>query len=449
MDKKIVILGAGESGTGAAMLAHRKGYRVFVSDNNFIAPKYKGVLEMEGIAYEEGRHTEEQIMDADEVIKSPGIPDKAPIIQGLKAVGTPMIDELEFASRYTQSKFIAITGTNGKTTTALLTHHLLKEAGINVGLAGNIGFSLARKLAEGEKFDWVVLEVSSFQIDGFKKFRPSVAVLLNITPDHLDRYNYRIEEYVASKFGLIKNMWEEDVFIFNADDQLVKNGFDKKKYHIRTKAVSNSAKGAAANPGLDKLVIGAGAEKIEIPLSGLPLNGRHNSLNMACAGLAAIEAGVKKEDLPTYLASFKNAPHRMQWVDTINGVEYINDSKATNVDAVFYALEAMRKPVVWIAGGIDKGNDYTQLDEISDKVRVLVCLGKDNRKLREAFKSNIPLIYETSSMQEAIERAMKVARAGDVVLLSPACASFDLFRNYEDRGEQFVNIVKEFATKQE
>lgn len=448
MQKKIVILGAGESGTGAAMLAHRKGYRVFVSDKNFVAPKYKELLEQEGIAYEEGKHTEEQITDADEVIKSPGIPDKIPIIQGLKALGIRIIDELEFASRYTQSRFIAITGTNGKTTTTLLTYHLLKEAGLNVGLAGNVGVSLARQLAEGKKFDWVVLEVSSFQIDGFRKFRPNVAVLLNISPDHLDRYNYQLSEYVDSKFGLLKSMKEEDVFIYNADDQLIKEGLKKHAVNSRQKPVSTEKSGAAASPGIDELVLKTKSGNITIPLKELPLKGRHNSFNMACASLAALEAGIAAEQLPSLLATFKNAPHRMQPVATVKGVEYINDSKATNVDAVFYALEAMRKPVVWIAGGVDKGNDYLQLDEVVSKVRALVCLGKDNRKLREAFKSAIPLIYETSSMQDAIERAKAVARAGDVVLLSPACASFDLFRNYEDRGEQFSRIVLELANEQ-
>ena len=449
MEKKIVILGAGESGTGAAMLAHRKGYRVFVSDKNFIPLKYRERLEREGIAYEEGKHTEEQITDADEVIKSPGIPDKAPIIQALKAIGTPIIDELEFASRYTQSRFIAITGTNGKTTTTLLTYHLLKEAGINVGLAGNIGFSLARQLAEGKRFDWVVLEVSSFQIDGFRKFRPDVAVLLNITPDHLDRYNYKIEEYIDSKFGLVKNMQEEDLFIYNSDDPLTMEGFRKRNLHFRQQAVSSTSEGASAIPGLEKLVLHREGKKLEVSLEDLPLKGRHNSLNMACASLAALEAGVGIQQLPGLLASFKNAPHRMQPVATIKGVEYINDSKATNVDAVFYALEAMQKPVVWIAGGIDKGNDYTQLDKVAEKVRILICLGKDNRVLRAAFKSIIPSIFETGSMREAVEKAMETARKGEVVLLSPACASFDLFRNYEDRGEQFTSIVQEFAKKQD
>lgn len=448
MEKKIVILGAGESGTGAAMLAHRKGYRVFVSDRNGISPQFKEVLELEGIAYEEGKHSEEQIADADEVVKSPGIPDNTPIVQQLKALGTRIIDELEFASRYTNSRFIAITGTNGKTTTTLLTYHLLKEAGVNVGLAGNVGISLARQLAEGKNFDWVVLEVSSFQIDGFRKFRPEVAVLLNITPDHLDRYNYQIDEYVNSKFSLVKSMRPEDVFIYNEDDFLVKKGTEERKLALRLKPVSSFGEGAAAIAGTNNLQLTTAQGNLEIPLSELPLKGRHNSLNMACASLAALEAGVSAEKLPKLLASFKNAPHRMQPAGTVNGVEFINDSKATNVDAVFYALEAMKKPVIWIAGGVDKGNDYSQLDEVSGRVRALICLGKDNRKLREAFKGIVPSIYETGSMSEAVARAMEVARKGEVVLLSPACASFDLFRNYEDRGSQFTAAVKELAKDQ-
>ena len=448
MEKKIVILGAGESGTGAAILAHRKGYRVFVSDRNLIAPEYKGLLESEGIAYEEGKHTAEQIADADEVVKSPGIPDSVPIVQQLRAIGADIVDELEFASRYTNSRFIAITGTNGKTTTTLLTYHLLKEAGINAGLAGNVGVSLARQLADEKDFDWVVLEVSSFQIDGFRKFRPDVAVLLNITPDHLDRYNYQIEEYVNSKFSLIKNMGEKDVFIYNEDDLLVKEGLMKRSCSSQLKRVSAHNADADAIAGRDALRLTDAKGSFEISLPDLPLKGRHNSLNMACASLAALEAGVGREKLPDLFGSFKNAPHRMQPAGKIKGTEYINDSKATNVDAVFYALEAMDKPVIWIAGGVDKGNDYSQLEEVSGRVRALICLGKDNSKLREAFKGIIPSIYETGSMREAVMRAMEVARKTDVVLLSPACASFDLFRNYEDRGRQFTAIVEELAKDQ-
>lgn len=448
MEQKIVILGAGESGTGAALLAHRKGYAVFVSDKGSIAPKYRELLEKEGIVYEENGHTESRILEAGEVIKSPGIPDKAAIVQQLLAQGTPVIDELEFAARYTNSRFIAITGTNGKTTTTLLTYHLLKEAGLHVGLAGNVGYSLALQLAEGKEFDWVVLEVSSFQIDGFRDFHPQVAVLLNITPDHLDRYNYRIEEYVNSKFGLTKNVGPEDVFIYNADDPLTAKGVQERRLSTRRLPVSSSQQGAAAWLSEEVIHLKAGEKEQLISLESLPLKGRHNSLNMACAALAAIEAGVEVERLPELLQSFKNVPHRMQPVATVNGVSYINDSKATNVDAVFYALEAMEKPVVWIAGGIDKGNEYAQLAPLAGKVKVLVCLGKDNRKLREAFGEYIPLILETSSMQEAVRAASEVSQAGDVVLLSPACASFDLFRNYEDRGEQFIRFVQQLEKQQ-
>ncbi len=450
MQEKIVILGAGESGTGAAILAQRKGFSVFVSDKSSIAPKYKQRLEQEGIAYEEGLHTEEKILDATEVVKSPGIPEKAPVVKALLEKGIPVIDELEFASRYTKSKFIAITGTNGKTTTTLLTYHLLKEAGLNVGLAGNIGFSLALQIAEGKEFEWVVLEVSSFQIDGFRKFHPQVAVLLNITPDHLDRYNYRIEEYVDSKFGLIRNMGAGDVFIYNADDRLIADGLGSRNIRVQERAISADEKkgDAAALIRQGELKLNNGGNEVLLELENLPLKGRHNSINMAGAALAALEAGVKPGRLQELLASFKNAPHRMQPVAEFNGVEYINDSKATNVDAVFYALEAMQKPVVWIAGGVDKGNEYEQLREVAAGVRVLVCLGTDNSKLRKAFEGSIPEIYETSGMQQAVSIACRVARAGEVVLLSPACASFDLFRNYEDRGEQFTRFSQSLGQQQ-
>lgn len=448
MKQKIVILGAGESGTGAALLAHRKGFAVFVSDKGGIAPKYKELLEKEGIAYEENGHTESEILDATEVIKSPGIPEKADIVQNLLAKGASVIDELEFASRYASSRFIAITGTNGKTTTTLLTYHLLKEAGLNVGLAGNVGYSLALQLAEGKEFDWVVLEVSSFQIDGFRDFHPQVAILLNITPDHLDRYNYRIEEYVDSKFRLTANLTKADAFIYNADDPLTVQGVQERNLSMRRLPVSSREKGAAVWLGEEAMYLKAGEKEEVISFETLPLKGRHNSLNMACASLAALEAGVEADKLPELLKSFKNVPHRMQPVAWIKEVEYINDSKATNVDAVFYALEAMQKPVVWIAGGIDKGNDYVQLAPLAGKVKVLVCLGKDNRKLRGAFEEHIPLILETSSMQEAVTAAQDVSQAGDVVLLSPACASFDLFRNYEDRGEQFIRQVQQMQKQQ-
>lgn len=444
MQQKIVILGAGESGTGAALLAHRKGFAVFVSDKGSIGDKYRSVLEAEGIAYEEGRHTAAKVLEADEVIKSPGIPEKAEMVQQLIAQGTPVIDELEFASRYTSSRFIAITGTNGKTTTTLLTYHLLKEAGLKVGLAGNVGFSLARLIAEGEQFDWVVLEVSSFQIDGFRKFRPDVAVLLNITPDHLDRYNYQLENYIHSKFRLTENLREEDAFIYNAEDPVLKDALPNYSVSARQLPVgSGPAKSYGAQIEEKGLQIKTASGTLQISLESLPLKGRHNSLNIACAALAALEAGVSSGKLPELLQSFENAPHRMQPVATIEGATYINDSKATNVDAVFYALEAMQRPVVWIAGGIDKGNDYSQLAEVAGRVKVLICLGKDNRPLREAFSELVPLILDATGMQEAVNMAKEVAEEGDVVLLSPACASFDLFRNYEDRGEQFIRFTKE------
>lgn len=449
MQKKIVILGAGESGTGAALLAHRKGFAVFVSDNGPIAANYKQLLDQEGIAWEEGQHSQELLLDADEVIKSPGIPHQAPLVQAFMNKGVPVIDELEFAARYTEAKIVAITGTNGKTTTTLLCYHLLKEGGLKVGLAGNVGFSLARQLAEGKKFHWLVLEVSSFQIDGFRDFRPHISVILNITADHLNRYNYKIEEYVNSKFNLLRNMQQEDLLIYNAYDLLIREAMalrniEGRKLAVSSNAASEALEGIAAYAGADAVKVQQDEAVLTVSMEGLPLKGRHNSFNMACAILVALEAGLEAAQVSELLKTYENMPHRMQSAGTVEGVEYINDSKATNVDAVFYALEAMRKPVLWIAGGVDKGNDYAQLSGVTAKVRVLICLGKDNRKLRDSFEGSIPNIYEAGSMQEALTIARQLAKAGELVLLSPACASFDLFKNYQDRGEQFCRLVEEF-----
>lgn len=444
MKEKIVILGAGESGTGAALLAKAKGYDVFVSDSGAVKDKYKAELNAAGIAFEEGQHSGEKILDAKILIKSPGIPDKAPIMQQAASLNIPVIDEIEFAFRHTDAKIIAITGTNGKTTTTLLAYHLMKEAGFNVGLAGNVGFSMARQVAS-KTFDWYVLEISSFQLDGTETFKPEIGILLNITPDHLDRYDYTMQNYVNSKFQLIENMTRQEYFIYYADDTVIGQ-------EIRTRSVvpqqipvslrSDADAGVKYDGG--KMTFGL-KEKFSIDQSGTTLKGPHNLINTMAAVSAVYLAGAPLEAIRAGLKTFVNAPHRLESVGVINGVEFVNDSKATNVDSVVYALGSYDRPLVWIAGGIDKGNDYSIIrDAVKQKVRALICLGKDNEKLKKAFGDTVPVIKETQNVKELVSMALEVAKEGDVVLLSPACASFDLFRNYEDRGDQFRSAVKEF-----
>jgi UDP-N-acetylmuramoylalanine--D-glutamate ligase len=443
MAERIVILGAGESGSGAAWLAKVKGYDVFVSDQGPIKEKYKTDLEQHGITFEEGKHTEEEILNANLVIKSPGIPDKAEIIKKLKAKGVEVIDELEFASRYTKAKIIAITGTNGKTTTTLLTYHLMKHAGFNVALAGNVGFSMARQVADGN-FDWFVIEMSSFQLDGTKTFKPEVGILLNITPDHLDRYEYTMQKYVDSKMLISRNMDASQHFIYYADDQVISE--EVKKRTIQAHQVKVSLKKDPAMPvhynGVEMCFTLKGS--FSILQSDTTLKGPHNLINTMSAVSAVHLAGAKLESIREGLKTFKNAPHRLESIAIIKGVEFVNDSKATNVDSVVYALGTYDKPLVWIAGGIDKGNDYNIIkDEVKKKARALICLGKDNEKLKKAFGDVVPTIKETQSVSELVRLALEVAKSGDVVLLSPACASFDLFKNYEDRGDQFRKAVLE------
>lgn len=449
MKNRVVILGAGESGTGAALLAKAKSFDVFVSDMGAIKEKYKSELIAEGIEFEEGKHLEEKILNAQLIIKSPGIPDKAEMIKKAKAKEIEIIDELEFAFRYLKGKVIAITGTNGKTTTTLLTYHLMKSAGQNVALAGNVGESLARKVAT-ENHDWYVVEISSFQLDGTKTFRPHIGILLNITPDHLDRYEYQMQNYINSKFRLIQSMQSDDQFVYCSDDEVIAGEIAKRKITPSAVKVSLKDKSITVHAEGSKMIFNLAGKSFEVDQKDTTLKGPHNLINTMSAVTAVSLSGVSIESIKSGLKTFKNAPHRLESVGTINGVEFVNDSKATNVDSVVYGLGSYEGPLVWIAGGIDKGNDYTLIeDQVRKKVRVLICLGKDNTKLHKAFDGIVKEIYETQSVKELASLALKVAQKGDVVLLSPACASFDLFKNYEDRGNQFREAVAELINKTE
>ncbi len=450
MSKRIVILGAGESGTGAALLAKVKGYEVFVSDRGQIKEHHKAELIGASIEFEEGQHTAEKIVNAKLIIKSPGIPDKAEIVGKVKASGIEMIDEIEFAFRFVQGKVIAITGTNGKTTTTLLTYHLMKSAGFKVALAGNVGESLARKVVN-EDYDWYVLEVSSFQLDGTVTFKPRIAILLNITPDHLDRYEYKMENYIRSKFKVIQNMASEDHFIYYSDDPVV--GAEVSRRNIVPHILKVSLKDNATPVHFDgeRMSFSLDEGLFHIVQSDTTLKGPHNLINTMSAVSATYLAGASLDSIRAGLKTFKNAPHRLESVATINGVEFVNDSKATNVDSVVYALGSYQgRILVWIAGGIDKGNDYNIIkEEVRAKVKVLICLGKENGKLRKAFGDVVSTIHETQSVKALVRLALQAAQKGDVVLLSPACASFDLFKNYEDRGNQFRSAVLELKNETE
>lgn len=430
----IVILGAAESGVGAAILAQRLGMQVFVSDKGAIKEHYKQELETRGIEFEEGMHTWERISRADEVIKSPGIPDKVQVIADLVAKGIPVISEIEFAARHTSAKLIGITGSNGKTTTATLTYHLLKSGGLDVVLAGNVGRSFAACVAEREPACYV-LEISSFQLDGIRSFRPDIAMLLNITPDHLDRYNYQLENYVRSKFRIAMNQTPEDLFFFNFDDPVTMAYLKDAKVEAQRIAITSQQ--------VEGKILREGDNRFD--LQPTALRGPHNAMNALFAIHGALAMGLSPEVIQQGLETFVTVPHRLEQVAVWNGVEYINDSKATNVDAVFYALQAMEKPVVWIAGGQDKGNDYAPIFPlVKEKVKAIVCLGVDNSKLFHVFNDTIGRMVETKSMQEALIAARDFAQPGEVVLLSPACASFDLFKNYEDRGDQFRREVQQW-----
>jgi UDP-N-acetylmuramoylalanine--D-glutamate ligase len=449
MKELLVVLGAGESGTGAALLAQAKGWDVFVSDFGTIAPQFKEQLTQAHISFEEGKHTEEIILKAALVIKSPGIPYKVPIIKALQAKGIAIIDELEFAYRYSKAKFLCITGSNGKTTTTLLTYHLLKEAGFNVALGGNIGQSLAKQVLN-ETAEWYVLEVSSFQLDGWDTFKPDISVITNITPDHLDRYDYQFENYIASKYRIIQRQDRNDYFITFLDGDVIEQE-NKKRIIAPTTAlfgVRDSSFIGAYSKGEETLVFNyfdneSMLHHYELSLELAPIKGAHNRQNIMAAVLAALRAGVPEYTIGRNLASFINAPHRLEKVATINGVTYINDSKATNVDSVKYALGTYSEPLVWIAGGVDKGNDYSLIESlVLEKVKVLIILGTYKEPLLKAFAGKLPLILEAADMQEAVTLARTHSQEGNVVLLSPACASFDLFKNYEHRGDVFRELVK-------
>jgi len=446
-EKYIVVLGAGESGTGAAILAQKKGYAVFVSDFGPIGDQYKKELEQAGIPFEENQHTEERILIASEVIKSPGIPDKAPIVKKLLQKNIVIISEIEFAARYTSAKLICITGSNGKTTTTMLTYYILKNAGLNVGLAGNIGKSFAKQVAF-EDFEYYVLEISSFMLDNMYSFKADIAVLLNITPDHLDRYEYNMENYADSKFRIIQNQQQDDVFIYCADDEEIKKGLAKRKINSKTYpfSIENTLNTGAFLQG-EQIIINlhhTNQELLTMSMNDLALQGKHNIYNSMASGIAAKALELRNETIRESMGSFTNIEHRLEHVAKISGIDFINDSKATNVNSTWYALESIPGEVVLILGGVDKGNDYGMLkDLVKSKVKSIVCLGKDNKKIHEAFEDDVEVIVNTFSANEAVQIAYYLAKKGDTVLLSPACASFDLFKNYEDRGNQFKKAVKE------
>lgn len=441
---KIAILGAAESGVGAAVLALKKGYDVFVSDMGKIKERYKEMLDKYGIEWEEGKHTAEKILNAVEIIKSPGIPDNAPIVAQAIQQGIHIINEIEFAGRYTNAKMICITGSNGKTTTTSLIYHILKNANYNVGLAGNIGRSLALQIAEGCNYEYYVIELSSFQLDNMYDFHANIAVLLNITPDHLDRYDNDMQKYAESKMRIVQNLQDDDTFIYWADDPIIKAELDK--YGIKAKKCPFSI--LSKNGMIGYLENGTYTLETPTPFNmeqeSLSLNGKHNMYNSLAAGIASRIAGVSDRNLRESLSSFEGVEHRLERVATVGGVTYINDSKATNVDACWYALESMTSPTVLIIGGKDKGNDYEAIRElVKQKCTALVFLGADNTKLHNFFDPMGIPTFDTHSMKECIDACVKVARPGDTVLLSPCCASFDLFKNMEDRGEQFKTLVKE------
>ncbi|WP_240507516.1 UDP-N-acetylmuramoyl-L-alanine--D-glutamate ligase [Winogradskyella aurantia] len=439
---RLVILGGGESGVGTALLGKAKGFELFVSDKGEIKKKYKDVLLNNEIEFEEKQHTESKILNADIVMKSPGIPDTVPIVKQIRQAGIKVMSEIEFASGFTEATLVAITGSNGKTTTAMLTHHLLKKD-LNVGLAGNIGDSFAKQVLV-ENHDYYVLEVSSFQLDDIDRFKPSIAVLTNITPDHLERYNYKFENYIASKFRIVENQTAEDVFIYDADDAVISNWLQN--HSIQSKPLPFSLTKVieeGAYLSNDKIIITIDNNQIIMPTENLALEGKHNIKNAMAASTVAHLLRIRKQTIRESLENFQGVEHRLEHVLKINKVHYINDSKATNVNATYFALESMDAPTVWIVGGVDKGNDYKELFPfVNEKVKAIICLGVDNSKLFEAFGNMVDVIIETQYMSEAVKIAYKVAEAGDNVLLSPACASFDLFENYEDRGRQFKNAVR-------
>jgi UDP-N-acetylmuramoylalanine--D-glutamate ligase len=443
MKKKVIILGAGESGTGAAILAQKHGFDVFVSDSGAIKDNYREMLSNAGIKWEEGKHTEELILSADEVIKSPGIPDDSSIVASIREKNINVISEIEFAGRYAKGKKICITGSNGKTTVTNLIYHILKKAGLNVALTGNVGNSFAMAVADNS-FDYYVIELSSFQLDGMYEFKADVAVLMNITPDHLDRYDYNFQNYIDSKFRITQNQTKSDYLIYWADDAVINAELAKKKYDATLLPFSDEkCEGMAACISDNELIIDYPKKINLMTIHDLALKGRHNTYNSMAAALAGRVINIRKKTIRESLADFQGVEHRLETVITVHGINFINDSKATNVNSAWYALECMETKVVWIVGGIDKGNDYSELfDVVRKKVKAIVCLGKDNKKIVEAFENKADTIVEAASMEDAVRSAYYLAKKGDTVLLSPACASFDLFKNYEDRGRQFKAAVR-------
>ncbi|MFV1450573.1 UDP-N-acetylmuramoyl-L-alanine--D-glutamate ligase [Maribacter sp. HS] len=439
----LVVLGGGESGVGTAILGLKKGYDVFVSDKGKIKEKYKNVLEHFEIDWEEEQHSEDRILKADLVMKSPGIPDKVPLVKQLVGKGVPVISEIEFASKYTDAKIIGITGSNGKTTTTMLTNHILANAGLHVGMAGNIGDSYAKMVAEND-FEYCVLEISSFQLDGIIDFKPHIAVITNITPDHLDRYEYEFENYIASKFRIAENQDENDYLIYDADDTVLVDWLNK--HPVKSKLMPFSLKKVVEQGAFieqNEIIIKTTTDTISMTKNTLALEGQHNVKNTMAAATIAKLVGIRKETIRACVSNFQGAPHRLEKVLKIHHVEYINDSKATNVNAAYYALDSMKTPTVWIVGGVDKGNEYMELMPlVREKVKAIICLGENNEKIKHVFGKAVDLLVETYAMEEAVKVAYKIAERGDTVLLSPACASFDLFKNYEDRGDQFKNCVK-------
>jgi UDP-N-acetylmuramoylalanine--D-glutamate ligase len=442
MSKRIVILGAGESGAGAAVLAKKQGFDVFVSDMSAIKDKYKELLNSHDITWEENKHTEELILNADEVIKSPGIPNDAPLILKLQEKGTPIISEIEFAGRYTKSKMICITGSNGKTTTTSLIYHIFKSAGLNVGLAGNIGQSLALQVAECNH-DYYIIELSSFQLDNMYNFRANIAVLMNITPDHLDRYDHNMQNYVDAKFRITQNQTDEDAFIFWNDDPIIQTELKKHGIHAHLYPFAvEKEDGVKAYVDSNKVVF---SEPIAFNMEQeeLALTGTHNLYNSMAAGISANLAGIRKEDIRLALSDFKGVEHRLEKVARVRGIDFINDSKATNVNSCWYALQSMTTKTILILGGKDKGNDYTEIEElVKEKISALVFLGVDNSKLHKFFDGKVAQIVDSNSMEDAVNKAYHLAQKGETVLLSPCCASFDLFKSYEDRGDQFKACVR-------
>lgn len=442
--KRLVILGGGESGVGTAILAQKKGYNVFLSDKGKIKDKYKNVLSNNGIEWEEEKHTEELILNANEIVKSPGIPETVDLIKKLKAKGTSVISEIEFAGRYTNAKKICITGSNGKTTTTLLTYHIFKNAGLNVGLAGNVGKSFALQVAEND-FEYYVLELSSFQLDGMYEFKADIAILLNITPDHMDRYDYKIENYANSKFRIIQNQTALDAFIYCADDEITMQTIKNKNIKAQQFPISIKQKvELGAHVENNQIIINTNnTNPLFMTIQELALQGKHNLYNSMAAGVASKLVEIRKEAIRESLSDFHNIEHRLEIVGNVHGIEFINDSKATNVNSTWYALESMNNPVILILGGVDKGNDYSMLNDlIKQKVKAIICLGSDNKKIIKAFSGFVDTILEAGSAKEAVAQSYKIGKKGDTVLLSPACASFDLFENYEDRGNQFKHAVK-------